>query len=280
MRRFACFALATLCVASPSLAQRAPMPSPESLQNHDIMTIGVGGAILPDYEGSDDYRIIPAASIRGRISGVAITTNGTYLYVDPIRKSGKVSLDAGPIAGLRLDSIHHADDPVVKLLPERHTAIEVGAFAGASFRGLTNPYDTLAVHVDVLHDIGNAHKSTLISPNVTFSTPVSRKTYVSAYAALDFAQSGYAQYYFGVTPANSLLTGGALPVYTPGGGLKDWKTSLLVNQSITGDLLHGISVFAMGQYSHLNGDFSRSPLVAMRGSAGQWLGAAGFAYTW
>ncbi len=42
------------------------MPSPESLQNHDIMTIGVGGAILPDYEGSDDYRIIPAASIRGR----------------------------------------------------------------------------------------------------------------------------------------------------------------------------------------------------------------------
>ena len=69
-------------------------------------------------------------------------------------------------------------------------------------------------------------------------------------------------------------------MYTPGGGLKDWKTSLLVNQSITGDLLHGISVFAMGQYSHLNGDFKGSPLVSMRGSAGQWLGAAGLAYTW
>ena len=76
---------------------------------------------------------------------------------------------------MRLDSIHHVDDPVVKLLPERRTAIEVGAFVGASFRGLTNPYDTLAVHVDVLHDIGNAHKSTLISPNFTFSTPVSHK---------------------------------------------------------------------------------------------------------
>src|SRR6476659_1747477 len=132
MRCLFCLALVAGLAASPAAAQRAPMPSPESLQGHDMMTIGVGGAILPDYEGSDDYRIIPAASIRGRISGVAITTNGTYLYVDPIRKSGKVSLDAGPIAGLRLDSIHHADDPVVKLLPERHTAIEVGAFAGAS----------------------------------------------------------------------------------------------------------------------------------------------------
>ena len=256
------------------------MPSPQQVQGKDIMTVGVGGAIMPDYEGSNDYRIIPAGSIRGRISGIAITTNGSYLYVDPIKKTGKVSLDAGPIVGLRFDSIHHSDDPIVRLLPERKTAVEVGGFVGASFRGLTNPYDSLAVHVDVLHDVGNAHKSTLVSPNVTFSTPVSRRTYVSLYGALDFAESGYARYYFGVTPANSLLTGGALPVYTPGGGMKDWKASLLVNQSITGDLLHGLSIFGMGQYSRLTGYFKLSPLVAMRGSASQWIGAAGLAYTW
>ena len=62
--------------------------------------------------------------------------------------------------------------------------------------------------------------------------------------------------------------------------MKDWKASLLVNQSITGDLLHGLSIFGMGQYSRLTGDFKRSPLVAMRGSASQWIGAAGLAYTW
>ena len=280
MRHYACAALAACCFISPAIAQRAPMPSPQQVQGKDIMTVGVGGAIMPDYEGSNDYRIIPAGSIRGRISGIAITTNGSYLYVDPIKKTGKVSLDAGPIVGLRFDSIHHSDDPIVRLLPERKTAVEVGGFVGASFRGLTNPNESLAVHVDVLHDVGHAHKSTLVSPNVTFSTPVSRRTYVSLYGALDFAESGYARYYFGVTPANSLLTGGALPVYTPGGGMKDWKASLLVNQSITGDLLHGLSIFGMGQYSRLTGDFKRSPLVAMRGSASQWIGAAGLAYTW
>ena len=62
--------------------------------------------------------------------------------------------------------------------------------------------------------------------------------------------------------------------------MKNWKTSLLVNQSITGDLLGGLSIFGMGQYSRLVGDFKRSPIVAMRGSASQWLGAVGLAYTW
>jgi outer membrane protein len=56
--------------------------------------------------------------------------------------------------------------------------------------------------------------------------------------------------------------------------------SLLLNQSITGDLLGGFSIFGIGQYSRLVGDFKRSPIVSMRGSASQWLGAVGVAYTW
>ena len=40
-------------------------------------------------------------------------------------------------------------DDVVDLLPELDTAIEVGGFAGVSFHGLTNPYDTLAFRLDV-----------------------------------------------------------------------------------------------------------------------------------
>jgi outer membrane scaffolding protein for murein synthesis (MipA/OmpV family) len=62
--------------------------------------------------------------------------------------------------------------------------------------------------------------------------------------------------------------------------MKDWKAGLLVNQSITGDLLGGFSVFGTGQYTRLVGDFRRSPIVSERGSPNQWLGAVGLAYTW
>ena len=69
-------------------------------------------------------------------------------------------------------------------------------------------------------------------------------------------------------------------MFNANGGLKDWKLGLLLNQSITGDLLGGLSVFGTAQYSRLVGDFKRSPIVSQRGSANQWLAAAGLAYTW
>jgi outer membrane scaffolding protein for murein synthesis (MipA/OmpV family) len=283
MRRLDSIALAVCCLSSPALAQSvaAPaLPSPEEIANKDSLTVGVGAAIIPDYEGSDDYRVIPAGAVRGKISGISFTTRGTYLYVDVVPQSGKFGFDAGPIIGARFDSRRRSDDPVVKLMPRRKTAIEAGGFVGVSFRGLTNPYDTLSLRLDVLHDVGSAHKSTVFSPNVDFSTPLSRRTYASASVGAEFVSNKFADYYFSVTPADVLATGGGLPLFNAGGGMKNWKASLLLNQSLSGDLLHGLSIFGLGQYSRLVGDFKRSPIVAQRGSAGQWIGAVGLAYTW
>ena len=283
MRQLVCAALAA-CIASPLFAQAQPtggsMPSPEEVANKDIITVGVGGAIIPDYEGSNDYRIIPAGAIRGKISGISVMTRGTYLYVDVVPQSGKVSLDAGPIAGLRFNSRRHIDDEIVKLLPHRKTAYEIGAFGGVSVRGLTNPYDTLSFRLDVLHDIGGAHKSTTFSPNVDFSTPLSTKTYASLSVGAEFVSNRFADYYYSITPADSLATNGVLQPFNASGGMKNWKAALLINQSITGNLLHGISIFGLGQYSRLVGDFRRSPIVSQRGSPNQWTGALGLAYTW
>ncbi len=279
MRRFACLALAAAsCLASPALSQQSStaLPSPEEAAK--TFTIAGGAAYLPDYEGSDDYRIIPAVAVRGQIGGVGITSRGTYLYADlfPRRAQG-LDLDLGPIAGVRINKRRHIDDPVVELLPRTKTAIEVGGFAGVSLHGLTNPYDTLAFRVDALHDVGNAHESTVVSPNVEFSTPLSRFTYASASAGLEFVGNKYADYYYAITPAEALVTG--LPVYNPDGGLKNWKFGLLLNQSVTGDLTGGFSVFGTANYSRLVGDFRDAPIVRIRGSASQWLLAAGLAYT-
>jgi outer membrane scaffolding protein for murein synthesis (MipA/OmpV family) len=283
VRRFACIALAAASLSSPAIAQSASagsLPSPEEVANKDTVTVGAGVAFIPEYDGSDDYRVIPVGAIRGKIKGISFSTHGTYLYLDVVPQSGKFGFDAGPIAGLRFDKRRDTDDAVVKLMLKRKTAVEVGGFVGVSFRGLTNPYDTLSLHVDVLHDIGNAHKSTLVSPSVDFSTPLSQRTYASLSAGTDIVSSKYANYYFGVSPADRLGTGNQLPLFTPGGGIKDWKISLLLDQSITGNLLHGVSIFGLGQYSRLVGDFKRSPIVAMRGNPNQFVAATGLAYTW
>ena len=283
MRRLACLASALCCLGSPAMAQDQPtagqLPSPAEVSKRDTVTLGVAAAMLPDYEGSDDYRLIPAPAVRGQVSGISFSTRGTYLYVDVVpRSGGKVDLDAGPIAGVRFGTRRHIKDDIVELLPRRKRAIEVGGFAGVSLHALTNPYDTLAFEIDLLRDVGNAHKSTVFSPNVTFSTPLSRRTYASLSAGAEFVSNKFADYYFSITPADSLASG--LPAFDADGGMKNWKASLLLNQSITGDLLGGFSIFGFGQYSRLVDDFKRSPIVSVRGSASQWTGAIGLAYTW
>jgi outer membrane scaffolding protein for murein synthesis (MipA/OmpV family) len=279
MRRIACFAFVATCLASPALAQAA-VPSPEEIANRDSLTVAAGGGILPDYEGSDDYRFIPVGAIRGKYHGISFATRGTYLYVDVLPSNSKFEFDVGPIAGARFNSRKHIDDDVVKLLPNLSTVFEAGGFAGVSAHGLTNPYDTLSFRVDVLHGFGSDHNWTNFSPNIEFMTPLSRSTFVGVNVGAEFASNKYADYYFTITPEDSLRTGGILPPFNADGGLKDWKAGLLVNQSLSGDLLHGLSIFAAGQYLRLTGDFKRSPIVSDRGSASQWLGALGVAYSW
>ncbi|HEU5483062.1 MAG TPA: MipA/OmpV family protein [Sphingomicrobium sp.] len=268
---------ALFAIASPALAQQAaPLPSPEEAGSGFTVALGIG--YTPDYVGSDDYRVIPAAAVRGTVGNVSFSTKSTYLYADVLpRPSRGIDFDLGPIAGVRRNRTGKIHDPVVRLLPDLKTAFEVGGFVGVSLHNITNPYDTLGFRVDVLHDVGSAHRSTVFSPNVDFSTPLSRHTYASASVGLDFVSNRYADYYFGITSAESALTG--LPAFDADGGLQKWKAGILLNQSITGDLTGGLSVFGTANYSRLVGDSERSPIVSLRGSPNQWLLAAGLAYT-
>ena len=273
------FAAVALLAATPALAQASGDQLPDPNDNSDTFTIAGGAAFIPDYEGSDDYKIIPAAAVRGRVSGISFFTRATYLYVDFVpRGSSALEFDVGPIVGARLNRTGKVKDDFVDALPERDTAIEVGAFAGISYHGLTNPYDTLSFRLDVVKDVAGAHKSTLVTPTIDFGTPLSRFTYIGLSLSAEWAGGKYADYYYSISPAASVASG--LPVYDADGGFKSWRLGILANQSISGDLTHGLSLFGTGAYSHLSGDFKDSPIVDLRGSAGQWFGAVGLAYTW
>lgn len=277
MLRYSLAAIA-LILASPAVAQSTEQPLPDPNDRSNSVTIGVGAGIVPDYEGSDDYRIIPAAAIRGRVSGISFFTRSTYLYVDVIgRGDGPLELDVGPIAGVRLNRTGKIKDDFVDALPELDTAIEVGGFAGVTYHGLTNPYDSLSFRVDVVKDVGGAHKSTLVTPTIDFGTPLSRSFYVGLSASAEWAGGGYADYYYSIDAADALASG--LPVYDADGGFKSWSLGILGNYALSGDLTRGWSIFALGRYSKLAGDFRDSPIVDLRGSSGQWFGALGVGYT-
>lgn len=268
---------ALLAITSiPAAAQDEPPP----VDQGDSFTFAAGAAYTPSYEGSNDYVVIPAGAVRGKFAGFNFYTRATSLYVDLIPEGPGETLDLslGPVANLRLDRTGRIKDDQVHALGELDTAIEVGGFVGVARTGvITSAYDTLSFRVSYLRDVSDTHDSYMITPAIEYGTPLSIDTYVGVSASADYVGDGYANTYFGVTPAGSAASG--LAPYSSDGGFKNVSVGLLGNYAISGDLRRGLSVFAIGNYSRLLGDFADSPIVADAGDADQWFGAVGLAYT-
>ena len=278
MRIYLAAILAASSLATPAFAQATDQTViPEPNADRDYFSIGLGAAAVPDYEGSDRYRLIPGVIVRAKQGGLTVFSRGTYLYADVVNTGTKVDLDAGPIVGVRLNRTGKIKDDAVDALGDRKIAVEAGGFAGVTLKGLTNPYDALSFRVDAVKDVANAHESWVLTPSVDFGTPLSLTTFVGASLSADFTSDDYARYYFGIDSAGALRSG--LPIYDPEGGFKSWQVGLVASQSLSGDLRRGLALFSTGSYKRLAGDFADSPIVAGRGSRTQWFAAVGLGYT-
>lgn len=280
-------ALGLSVAAAPALAQDTPPPPPDNDQlaaefGGDSITVGGAGAYLPDYEGSNDYRFAPGPVAIGSIKGFGFSVVGNRISVDliPNRRGQKIDFQLGPVGVVNFNrgSRKSIDDPRVKALGERDTAIELGGYIGIGKTGvITSPYDKLSVSFSYRHDVSNVHDSGIYQPSVTYQTPLSRKAAVGLFGSAQYTERGYARTYFSITPAESLASG--LPVYNARKGWKNYNIGGFVAYSVTGNLLHGFKVVAGGTYSRLLNSYSYSPLVRTAGSPNQWLGAVGVAYT-
>lgn len=268
-------AVLLLATATPAFAQDTA-----DSEGDDTLTIGAGVGYVPSYEGSDNYIVSPAAAIRGKVSGHNFYTRGTSLYFDliPEAPGNNLDLSFGPVGYVRLNRTRRIKDAQVRALGELDTAIELGAFAGIAKTGVvTSEYDTLSFRVAYLRDVTDTHDSYVVQPVIEYGTPLSEVTYVGATLSADIVGDGFADTYFSVTPAGTVASG--LPAYTAEGGIKDLTFALFANQSLSGDLRQGLSLFALGSYSRLLGDFKRSPIVSIAGDKDQYFAAVGLAYT-
>jgi len=277
-------AAAAPLTAAPALAQDAGAPSVVSQADldRDTVTVGVAGAYVPDYQGSDDYRFVPAPAAIGSVDGFNFTLLGNRASVDLIRdKPGPgIDLQLGPIAVVNFNRTDHKsiDDPRVAALPERDTAIELGGYVGIGRTGVfTSDYDRLSVSVSYRHDVSGAHRSGIWQPSVSYMTPLSTKAAVALFGSMQHVGRGYNRAYFGITPDDAIASG--LPAYSARGGWNNYSLGGAFVYSLTGNLLHGMKLVAGANYTRLLGSAADSPIVRTAGARGQWLGAVGLAYT-
>ena len=275
--------LAAAALSAPALAQTVPADVPpieDTIFAGDWVTLGAGVAISPSYEGSDDYVFFPIPAAAGSIGGINFQPNGTGLAADLIAdpRDAKFGIVLGPVGRVRLNRTRQIKDPVVERLGKLDTAIELGVQAGVQYSGIITPYDTLSATVDVTWDVAGAYKGRIISPSVSFLTPVSRGAAVVLSANATHVDDNYNDYYFSVTPAGTLASG--LPTFSAKGGFKSVGATALFTYDLNGDITDGgLAVYALAGYSRLLGDAKDSPITRIRGSADQFIGGIGLGYT-
>lgn len=280
---------AALCLSAalcaPAIAQDGEVPAPE-IPNRgvfagDWITVGLGVGYGPSYDGSDQYALFPAPLAQGSVAGFDFGARGPGLYVDLIadgNSANDVKFTAGPLVRFRMDRNSNVKDPVVRLLGKEDVAIEVGATAGVSFSKLLHPYDTLSVSTDIQWDVAGAHKGRVISPSISYSTPLSTAIFTSVSLSATHIDGNYANTYFTIDQAGSLASG--LPVFDADAGWKSYGASLLGGIDLSGDARDGgWGIYGFINYSRLTNDAARSPVTSLRGDADQWFMAGGVSYT-
>ena len=280
---------AALCISAifcvPAFAQEAEVSKVDvpdrGVFAGDWVTVGIGAGYDPSYDGSDDYVLFPAPLAQGSVGGFDFGARGPGLYVDLIadgNSDSNVKFLAGPLVRVRLERNSNIKDPVVQLLGKEKVAVEVGATAGVAFSKVINPYDTLSLSTDIQWDVAGAHKGRLISPSVSYSTPLSTAIFTSISLNATHVDGNYADTYFSIDQAGSTASG--LPLFEAKGGWKNYGASLLGGVDLSGDARDGgWGIYGFVNYSRLTGDAKRSPVTSLRGDANQWFFAGGISYT-
>jgi outer membrane scaffolding protein for murein synthesis (MipA/OmpV family) len=279
----ALFASVALC--APAFAQEDQAPADErpnrSVFAGDWVTVGLGAGLSPSYDGSDQYELFPAPLVQGSVKGIDFGARGPGLYVDLIAdgNSGKdVKFLAGPLLRFRMDRNGDIKDPVVRLLGKEDVAIEVGATAGVAFSKILNPFDTVTISSDIQWDVAGAHRGRIISPSISYATPLSTAIFTMFSLSATHVDGNYADTYFSIDQGGSIASG--LTVFDAKGGWKSYGASLLGAVDLSGDARDGgWGIYGFINYSRLTNDAARSPVTSLRGDADQWFMAGGISYT-
>jgi len=278
--------LSVLAMAMPGHALAGPSDmvvipeATDSAFQGDYLSVGVGMIYASDYEGSDDYKMMPAAGFRGRVGDVRIFSRGIGIGADflPEPRGADVHFTLGPVMTYRANRTGTVKDDVVRLLPKLSGVLEVGVTLGVSFDGVLIKQDSLSFSSDVRWGVTGNKGSRVITANVNYFTPVSRAAGVGVSLGMHNVDSKYADYNYSIDDAGSMASG--LPAYQGKGGWKNANARFFAGYDLDGNIRNGGWVVGGAiSYERLLNSAAETPITRMRGSRNQWMAGLGLGYT-
>ena len=237
-------------VYAPYEPDAAP-PAPAAYDYGDtdfVFFLGIGGVVVPEYDGAEDYQISPQPIIS--VEYLSIPGLGAFGG-----KDGR-GFSVGPSFGY-IGERDASDYDGLDGLDDVDATYELGLKAGYE-------WDHAEIYGAVRYAFGGADGFVGDIGANLIARPTERIV-LKAGPTASFASSDYMDAYFGVTTSESFNTGGRLAPYDPDGGFKSVGVAASARYEVFTDWF----VDADASYSRLVGDAKDSPIVE-EGDANQF----------
>jgi outer membrane protein len=233
------------------------------------LTVGLGAAFAPDYEGSDDYELGPTWFLRAS----PLLGSETFVEIRGTRLSSNLIASphwrAGLAGNYRFD-YDDVDERDVRRLRNPESALLLGPTLGYDFDA--RAAHELVLEVDALYDVANGNGGT-ITPRLRGRMPLAPSLIGDLRLSTTWGSNDFMENWFDVTNNDANRTG--LNQFNADEGFKD----VTVAGSIVYQFTANWSVTGTASYSLLVGDAADSPIVDDRGDENQFLVGALVNYT-
>ena len=243
-----------------SAAELAVTKAPTQPAYDWTVIVGAEARVEPLFMGSNRDVVRPFPIVDVRAFGTPERYRGPLDGVDyAVIDEGK--LRVGPVAQLKPGRREH-DSAALRGLGNIPWALEAGAFAEYWW------VPWLRTRTELRQGI-NGHHGTVSDMVADAVIPISPQLTLSAGPRVSFASSGATRPYFGITAAQSSVSG--LPSFDPKGGVRWYGAGTQARYRWTSEW----ATHAFIEYERLAGDTASSPLVEQRGSARQTMVGVG-----
>lgn len=269
----AAFGALVLCMATGAAwADEAKKPAGE--ENDWRLTLGIGGMVSPDYEGSDDYEGTPLPLIDlswkdkvsiGTIGGPGLKVNFFEIQGPTPKDKLTFSSSVGYGGGRDQD-----DNDALQGLGDIDGGVIVGL--GANYQ-----YQDFGISLAMSHDATGDREGTVVKAGLNYSFKVGLpRTKLTLGTDMTWADDDYMGNTFGISAAQSASSRRGFGAFDASSGIKD----VGVSAKLTHRWDENIGILGQVGYSRLLGDAADSPIVDQDGDAGQFSALIGISYSW
>jgi len=230
-------------------------------------TVGLGAAIGPQYEGSDDYTAVPLLTVFARdlyhpatyagLSGPRFSSN--FLAHDSLRAG--ISAEFVPERG----ALNDIDNDRVDALSDTEDGFMLGALVGYHMK--LDQDSSLTFELDSRYDVSDEIGG-LVTLRGRHKTKLGGKWSLLTELEGTYASESYMNEYFGVNAANAARSG--LDQFQADAGVKDATLRAVLTYRINPSW----STTVLASVKQLLGDAADSPITDDEGDATQLFGGA------